>query len=164
MGKHWSNISTGLSENLREQTDDKKRKTDKRQVAPKAAGPAGSPRKTPKIIWWHPQTMTSANLGPSSSPNPKQGVVTSNNYVRPIPMTVREKPLKNYRTRTSENWQAKEDSSRRARSRISKEATTNGSMPTGKHHLLSQQQQMTLDFVFTFILATVDLEPNARAF
>ena len=50
-------------------------------------------------------------------------------------MTIREESFKNYRSRTSEKWMAKEDKSRRPRSRRSREAMVNGNMPTGNHHL-----------------------------
>ena len=71
--KLWSNVTTGQSEKLREQTDDKKGKQtedNSRERSRKPAeggGPAGLPRGRRRFPWWHLQIMTSANLGDSWS-------------------------------------------------------------------------------------------------
>ena len=118
MRKFWSNITTGQSENLREQTDDKKEKqtednSRERRVERKPAeggGPAGLPRGRRRFHGgtsrsWHPPIWESPGA-------PKQGpLVTTNRYVLApsILMTIREEPFKNYRLKTSEMWKAKED-------------------------------------------------------
>ena len=84
----------------------------------------------------------------------------------PTLTTIREEPFKNYRSRTSEKWKAKEhkiEEAKKEKSRRSKEAVMNGMMQTG-NHILVMATTNDLDFVFIFILTTVELGPNAGAF
>ena len=92
MKKLWSNIRTGQSANLREQTDDREGKqTADHMVAP----PDYEIRQSGRVLelqnrdlWLRPTDMS---------------------WHVPILMTIREEPFKNYRSRTSEKWKAKED-------------------------------------------------------
>ena len=123
MRKLWSNITTGLSENLHEQTDDKKETQTEdnsrergvecqlRAAAqrcysedaedPMVALPDHDIRQSGRVLevqnrdlWLRP-TDTSGHL--------------------PILMTIREDPFKNCRSRTSEKWKAKEDNVKEAK-------------------------------------------------
>ena len=116
MRKLWSKLTTGQSEHLREQTDDKKRETDRRQLArarsrkPTKRRPSGVTQRTPKIPWWHLQIMTFANLGESwSSKTGTSGYdqqicpgtfPSSWPFVKKLSRTIVQK--------TSEKWKAKE--------------------------------------------------------
>ena len=122
MRKLWSNITTGQSENLREQTDDKKEKqtednSRERGVEcqlraaqrcysedaedPMVALPDHDIRQSGRVlevqnrdIWLRPTDMS---------------------WHLPILMTIREDSFKNYRSRTSEKWKAKEDNVKEAK-------------------------------------------------
>ena len=52
----------------------------------------------------------------------------------PILITIREEPFKNYRSRTSEMWKAKEDKIEEVKKKT-KKRMMNGMMPNGNHHL-----------------------------
>ena len=117
MRKLWSNIPTGQSENLREQTDDKKgKKTEdnsrERGVESqlKVAAQRG-----------YPEDATDPMVAPPDYDIRQSGKVlelqntdlwlrpTDVSWHLPILMTIREEPFKNYRSRSSETWKAKED-------------------------------------------------------
>ena len=118
MRQFWGNITTGQSETLREQTDDKngKQTEDKSrergvESQPRAAAQRGYPedaedpmvappdfdiRQSGRVLelqnrdlWLRPEDMSW--------------------HLLPILMTIREEPFKNCRSRPSEKWKAKED-------------------------------------------------------
>ena len=111
----WNNITTGQSENLREQTDDKKEKqtednSRERGVKSQLTAAAGLPRghrishgalpdydilQSGKVLEFQNRDLW---LRP-----------TDMSWHLPILMTIREELSKNYRSRTSEKWKAKED-------------------------------------------------------
>ena len=139
MRKLWSNITTGQSANLREQTDDKKGtqtgdKSRERGVESqlKAAAQRG-----------HPEDAEDPMVAPPDCDIRQSGRVlelqnrdlrlrpTNMSWHLPILMTIREEPFKGH----PRNGRPRRTRSRRPRSRISREAMMNGIMPTGSHHL-----------------------------
>ena len=113
--KLWSNITTGQSSNLREQTDDKKGKQNREDNSRER----GVESQLKVAAQGFTQRMpTDPMVAPPDHDIRQSGRVLEhqnsdlcNRYVLAlcILMTIREEPFKNYHSRTSEKWKAKDD-------------------------------------------------------
>ena len=73
--------------------------------------PSGVIQRTPKIPWWHPPDYDILQSGRVLELQNRDLWLrpTDMSWHLPTLMTIREEPFKNYRSRTSEKWKAKED-------------------------------------------------------
>ena len=78
-------------------------------------------------------------------------------------MTIREEPFKNFRSRTSEKWKEKEDKIEEAKKKT-KKVDDEWNDAERQPIILVMATANDMGLVFIFILASVELRPNARAF
>ena len=79
----------------------------------------------------------------------------------PILMAIREEPFKNYRSRTSEKWKAKEDKIEETKKQKIKKGDDERSYANWQTSSWSWHQPMTMDLFFIFTLATMEFGRNA---
>ena len=124
MRKLWSNLIPNHSANIREQKADLREQKDNRKE--KRTEDISCERRVKIQLWasaqrcW-PKDATDPMVAPQDYDVRQSGRVlelqnsdlwsrpTDLSWHFPILMTIREKPFKNYRSRTSEKWKAKED-------------------------------------------------------
>ena len=171
MRKLWSNIATGQSENLREQTDDKKRvkqtEDNSRERGVESQLRAAAQR-------GYPEDAEDPMVAPPDYDIRQSGRVlelqnsdlwlrpTDMSWHLPILMTIREEPFKNYRSKTSEKWKAKEDKIEEAKKQKIKKSDDEWMESCRLAAIiLVMAPTKDLDIFFIFILATMEFGRNA---
>ena len=150
MRKLWSNITTGQSENLREQTDGKKGEQTEDNSCERgvesqlrAAAQRGYPEdaEDPKVA---PPDYDIRNLGVLELQNRELWLrPTYVSWHFPILVTIREEAFNNYRSRTSEKWKEKEDKIEEAKKQKTKRSDDEWNYADWQPSSWSWQQTMT---------------------
>ena len=80
----------------------------------------------------------------------------------PLLITIREEPFETLSFKHIREVEShRRTRSKKSRRRRPRKVMMDGMMPNGNHHLGHGNSQLTLGLVFIFILATVELRPNA---